>query len=175
MESILGITIITKQWTKNIDGIHTNGGEMKFKPWIWKMGQSRLLFLEYGLMELSELLILCEVSEPLPGDKFRLVLHRKFQFTFHLDFKQHNSMSANSFERKVMQFEWNLNITRQDPSVSKPNSLHVDIFRSCFIDLRYNLYILLKWSVSFLKSWTSIANFLTGSSASNRRCSTDIG
>ena len=37
-----------------------------------------------------------------------------------------------------------LSIVGQDPSDSKSNQLHVDIFRGCFIHLRYIPYIPLK-------------------------------
>ena len=45
-----------------------------------------------------------------------------------------------------------LGITGWDPSICKPNRLHVDI---SFIKLMYILKISLKWSVIFLQSWTS--------------------
>ena len=45
--------------------------------------------------------------------------------------------------------------SRSRSSDSKPNRLHVDIFRFCFIRLTYILQIPLKWSVNFLKSPTS--------------------
>ena len=53
--------------------------------------------------------------------------------------------------------------------VSKSNRLHVDIVRFFFINLKYNLYIFLKWSVIFLKSWTSTGYFSnsTGSSVTS--------
>ena len=63
-----------------------------------------------------------------------------------------------------------LDIVGQDPSDSKSNRLHVDIFRFCFIHFRYIPQIPLKWSVLLLRSWTStgyISNS-TGSSVTNR-------
>lgn len=58
-----------------------------------------------------------------------------------------------------------LNIVGQDPSVYKSNWLHVDN-RFVFIDLRHVLYIPLKLSVNFMKSWTWTCYFsnATGSS-----------
>jgi hypothetical protein len=44
-----------------------------------------------------------------------------------------------------------LDIVGQDPSNSKSNRLHVDIFRFCFIHLKYIPRIPLKRSVSFMK------------------------
>ena len=53
-----------------------------------------------------------------------------------------------------------LGIVGQNPSDSKSNRLHVDIFRFCFIHSRYILlYISLKWSVNLLKSPTFIGYF----------------
>ena len=52
-----------------------------------------------------------------------------------------------------------LGIIGWDPSVSKSNRLHVDIFRLFFANLRCILLIPLKWWVIFLKSWTSIDYF----------------
>ena len=45
-----------------------------------------------------------------------------------------------------------LGIVGQDLSDSKSNRLHVDIFRFCFVRLKYILWIPLKRSVNFLKS-----------------------
>ena len=66
-----------------------------------------------------------------------------------------------------------LGITGWDPSVCKSNRLHVDILRFSFIKLGYILWIPLKWSVSFLQSWTSTGYFSnsTGSSVTNCRFS----
>ena len=63
-----------------------------------------------------------------------------------------------------------LGIVGQDPSDSKSSRLRVDIFQFFFIHLRYNLCILLKWSVILLKSPTSTGYFSnsTGSFVSNR-------
>ena len=74
-------------------------------------------------------------------------------------------------------FGENLSLTGQDPSVSKSIQLHVDIFRVFFINLRYILKIPLKWSVNFLKSWTSTGHFLNLTSSSVNNCwfSPDIG
>jgi hypothetical protein len=49
---------------------------------------------------------------------------------------------------------WGL-VVGQNPSDSKSNRLHVDIFQTCFIHLRHILQIPLKRSVNFLKCWTS--------------------
>jgi len=57
----------------------------------------------------------------------------------------------------------------KDPSDSKSNRLHGDIFRSYFTHFIYILSIPLKLSVNFLKSLTS-----TGSSATNRQFFPDI-
>ena len=68
-------------------------------------------------------------------------------------------------------------IIGQVPSVSKSNRLHVVIFRFFFINLRYILWIPLKWWVIFLKSWTSTDYFSnsTGSSVTSGRFSPFIG
>ena len=47
----------------------------------------------------------------------------------------------------------------QDPSVSKPNRLHVVIVRFFYINLRYILYIPLKQHVIFLETLTFIRSF----------------
>ena len=52
-----------------------------------------------------------------------------------------------------------LGIVGWDPSDSKSNRLHVDIFRFFFINLRCIFYNPLEWWVVFLKSWTSTAYF----------------
>ena len=64
-------------------------------------------------------------------------------------------------------------IVGQDPSDSKSNQLHVDIFRFCFNHLRHILQIPLKWSAILLNSPTSTGYFSnsTGSSVTNRRFS----
>ena len=66
-----------------------------------------------------------------------------------------------------------LGITGQYPSVCKSNQLHVDILRFSFIKLGYILYILLKWPIIFLQSWTSTgySSNSTGSSITNCRFS----
>ena len=50
-------------------------------------------------------------------------------------------------------------IVSQDPSDSKSNRLHIDIFPFCFIHLRYILHIPLKWMVIILKSRTATGYF----------------
>jgi hypothetical protein len=61
-----------------------------------------------------------------------------------------------------------------DPSVCKSDRLHVDILQHSFIKLGY---ILLKWLVIFLQSWTSTGYFSnsTGSFVTNCRFSPIIG
>ena len=63
-----------------------------------------------------------------------------------------------------------LGIFGQDPSDSKSNRLHVDIFQCCFIHLRYILHIPLKCLVIILKSWTSTGFFSNSTSSSVRNC-----
>ena len=65
-------------------------------------------------------------------------------------------------------------IAGQDLSDSKSNRLHVDIYRFCFIHMRY---ILLKWWVILLKSLISTGYFsnFTGSFVTNRRFSPSPG
>ena len=74
-------------------------------------------------------------------------------------------------------FGKNLSITGQDPSVSKSNRLHVDIF-SIFLH-QFEIYSIHSYKMigKFLKSWTSTSYFSnsTGSSATNHRFSPDIG
>ena len=85
--------------------------------------------------------------------------------------RDHNNLSLNyPVPRKF------LGIVGQVPSDSKSSQLHVDIFRFCFIHLRYILLIPLKWSVILLKSPTSTIYFSnsTGSSVSNRQFFPDI-
>ena len=48
-----------------------------------------------------------------------------------------------------------LGIIGRDPNISKFNRLHVDNFQYFFINVRYILYIPLKWLVIILMSWTS--------------------
>ena len=65
-----------------------------------------------------------------------------------------------------------LRIVGHDPRDSKSNVLHVDIFRFCFIHLRYILlYIPVKESIILLKSRTSTSYFShsTSTSVTNRR------
>ena len=78
--------------------------------------------------------------------------------------------------RHITMFGENLSITGQDPSVSKSNQLHVDIFRFSFIDLRYIPQIPLKVSADLLKFCTSTGHSLNsiGSSATKHRFSLDI-
>ena len=66
-----------------------------------------------------------------------------------------------------------LGITGWDPSVCLSNWLHVDILRFSFIKLGNILWLPLKWSVIFLKVWTSAGCFSnsTGSSVTNCRFS----
>ena len=60
-------------------------------------------------------------------------------------------------------------VENRDPSVSKSNRLHADIFRLFFDNLRYILKIPLTWQVIFLKSWTATGDSqtLTGSSVTS--------
>ena len=59
-----------------------------------------------------------------------------------------------------------LGITGWDPSVCKPNRLHVPIRRFSFIILWYILYIPLKWSVIFLQSWRTSTGYFSNSTGS---------
>ena len=69
-----------------------------------------------------------------------------------------------------------LGVISQNPSVSKSNWLHIVIFRFFFINFRYILKTPVKWSVVFLKSWTSRSYFSTstGSSVTSGRFSSFI-
>ena len=63
-----------------------------------------------------------------------------------------------------------LGIVVQDSSDSKSNLLHVDIFQSCFIHLRYILYIPVKLLVILLKSWTSTGYSSNPTSSCGTKC-----
>ena len=52
-------------------------------------------------------------------------------------------------------------------SVSKSNRLYVDILRFFFTNLRYILYIPLKWWVVFLKSWWTSTTYFSNSTSSS--------
>ena len=65
-----------------------------------------------------------------------------------------------------------------DPSVSKSNRLHINIFRILLINLRYIPWIPLKWWAILLKYWwtsTSYFSNSTGSSVTSGRFSLFFG
>ena len=63
-----------------------------------------------------------------------------------------------------------LGITGWDPCVCKSNRLHVDILWFSFTKLGYILQIPLKWSVTFLRSWTSTGHFSNSAGSSVTNC-----